>query len=164
MSSLLTFCSASISTSSSSQIPFSSVWSSSSHCRCSRLQQLCQHIQDESKLLCPDFPHFSHHPAFGSRDVTALFPWTRGYCHSSEEQTHSESWWESELHTMVQIFIFITFPELFCQTYFQIHTYLSFLVYCFVIFLLLTNYKYKYKVLRLFYTFLKMYLAEEWSQ
>lgn len=100
----------------SSQIPFTSVWSFSSLCR---LQHLCQHIQDESKLPYPDFPHFPHHPAFGSWDVAALFPRTRGYCHSSKEQTHPESWWESELYTMLQIFIFATFPELFCQTFFS---------------------------------------------
>lgn len=113
----------------SSQIPFASVWWFSSHCRNSKLQQLCQHFQDESKLLCPDFSHFPHHPAFGSRDVAALFPRTRGYCHSSQEQTHPESWWESELHTMVQIFILIhsltssvrlifIFILVYCHSYF----------------------------------------------
>lgn len=126
----------------SSRIPFASVWSFSFCCRHSRLQQHCQHIQDESKLLCPDFPHFPYHPAVGSWDVAALFPRARGYCHSSKEQTHPESWWDSELHTMVKQFIFVPFPELFCQMYFQIHSYLmSFLLSSFVIVLFLTKYE-----------------------
>lgn len=65
-------------------------------CRHSRLQQCSQYISYEPELQHSDHFHLPLHPTAGTGDVASLFSGTWSYCHCSKEQTHPESWWESE--------------------------------------------------------------------
>lgn len=85
-------------------------------CVLSRLQQPGQHIPDEPELQRPGPDLLPLHPAAGSGDAAALLLGTRGHRCSSKEQTHPESWWESQsqlFNLLNRVFVLITtsFPH-----------------------------------------------------